>query len=320
MRSQRIGRNNKTPPHVSRALLNPARGAVRESWRWIDSSGAVRTFVLLAIAALLTACSPIALVNVAVPEKGYTRTADLPYAEHSRQTLDVYTPTSSSAQPRPVVVFFYGGGWESGRRGDYRFVAEALTSRGFVTVIPDYRVYPEVVFPDFLLDAAKATRWVRRYITGFGGDPDRIFIMGHSAGAYLAAMLALDPQYIEEVGLSRAQIRGMIGLAGPYDFTPIRGETLRKIFGPESEEPHTQPINYVDGHNPPMLLITGGKDITVRPGNTYRLASKIKMYGGPVKMIELPDADHTDVIVQLAAPFRGDGEVLQAVTDFVRGH
>jgi len=168
-----------------------------------------QALLVIATAVLFASCSPIALLNVAVPEKGYRRTADLPYAEHSRQTLDVYTPTSSSnGHPRPVVVFFYGGGWESGRRGDYRFVAEALTSQGFVAVIPDYRVYPEVTFPDFLLDAAKATRWVRRYITGFDGDPDRIFIMGHSAGAYLVAMLALDPQYLDEVGLTRAQIRG----------------------------------------------------------------------------------------------------------------
>jgi acetyl esterase/lipase len=276
-------------------------------------------FSLLALAMVFAACSPLALLNAVVPRNGYTRTADLSYGQHARQRLDVYAPTVlSDAASRPVVVFFYGGSWESGDRADYRFVAQALASQGVVAVLPDYRVYPEVRFPDFIADGASALRWAKDHAARFGGDPDRLFVMGHSAGAHIAAMLALDPRYLRAVNMSPRQLRGMIGLAGPYDFLPLQSETLKTIFGPSDERWRSQPINFVDGSNPPMLLITGTDDTTVSPGNSARLAAKVRARGGPVAVKTFPDVAHAGLIVRLAEPFRGDGAVLGAITEFVR--
>lgn len=270
-------------------------------------------------AAAFAACSPLTLLNAVVPSNGYVRSADFPYGELPRQRLDVYVPAAArTEQLKPVVIFFYGGGWESGDRIDYRFVGEALTSRGNIVVVPDYRLYPEVLFPGFMADGAQAVRWVKRNIERFGGDPGRIFLMGHSSGAHIAAMLTLDNQYLESVGMKSTDVRGMIGLAGPYDFLPFERESSKIIFGPETEYWRSQPINYVDGSNPPLLLMTGDHDDVVHPGNTENLAAKITARGGVVQKVEYAGVGHAGILLQLAAPFRRDGEVLQAVSEFVK--
>lgn len=281
-----------------------------------------RFIILLAVAllAVLAACSPLSLLNVLVPGGGYTRTTDLAYSDLPRQKLDVYVPTKAGPGPKPVVIFFYGGSWDSGDRADYRFAAEALTSQGFVAVLPDYRLYPEVLFPDFLDDAARAARWVKDNIARHGGDPNRIFLMGHSAGAHIAAMLTLDAEYLARVKLAPKDFSGMIGLAGPYDFLPLKKPTLKIIFGPEKGRWRSQPINYVTGNNPPMLLLFGKQDTVVNPGNTERLAAKVKSMGGLVTVVEFPDFGHIDIASTLATPFRGDGAVLNAVAQFIRAH
>lgn len=277
--------------------------------------------LLLSTAALLGGCSSLRILDALVPTDGYAANTALSYGTLARQKLDVYEPTGAiNRQARPVVVFFYGGGWEAGDRAGYRFVAHALTSQGFVAVIPDYRVYPEVRFPEFVHDAAQAVRWTTDNIERFGGDPREIFLMGHSAGAHIAAMLTLDPEYLRQARVAPSALRGTIGLAGPYDFLPLRSDTLKAIFGPEPQRWRSQPINYVNGQNPPMLLMTGTADGTVSPGNSQRLASKIKAHGGPVRLVEYADIGHADIVVRLAAPFRGDGEVLRAIVAFVRRH
>jgi acetyl esterase/lipase len=255
--------------------------------------------------------------GVAAPGSGYTRTADLAYGQFARQKLDVYAPTDrDAAKLRPVVVFFYGGGWEIGRRERYRFVAKALTREGLIAVVPDYRVYPDAVFPDFVFDAAKAMRWTKDNIAHFGGDPGRMFVMGHSAGAHIAALLTLDPAYLKSVDMAPAQLRGMIGLAGMYDFLPLRNERLEFIFGPEPDRWRSQPINFVDGSNPPMLLVTGDDDGTVPPRNTHRLAAKIRAANGRVAVIEYRGMGHTEVLTALATSWIG--KVRKAVAAFVR--
>lgn len=270
--------------------------------------------------AMAAACSPLPILNAVVPTDGYDRVVDIAYGDNPRQKLDVYAPhDTAGARLRPVVVFFYGSRWESGDRAGYRFAAEALTSQGVVTVVPDYRGYPEVRFPDFVFDAAAAVRWTQNNAARFGGDRDRLFVMGHSSGAHIAALLTLDDEYLKSVGMRPRDLRGMIGLAGPYDFLPLSDKTLMEIFGPEAERARSQPINYVNGKNPPMLLLVGNQDRVVDPGNTTRLAAKIVAAGGPVRVVEFPEYGHAEMVAKLAAPLRGNGDLLKAVTDFVRG-
>ena len=240
----------------------------------------------------------------------------LPYADQARGTLDVYQPRQGSLGA-PVVVFIYGGSWQSGDKALYRFVGELLASRGVVAVIPDYRIYPAVRYPDFLRDNALAVRFARDHAQAWGADPHRLFLMGHSAGAYNVAMLALDRRWLARVGLEPGtDIAGVIGLAGPYDFLPLKDGTLKIIFGPEDARADTQPINHVDGRSPPMLLLAGAKDTTVDPGNTTRLAASIRLHGGKVTTRIVPGRGHVRLLASLI-PAIGGRALLDEVCNFV---
>lgn len=269
---------------------------------------------------LLTACSPVNLLNAMVPSHGFTVQRDIAYGELARQRLDIYQPTQRRAGKNPVVVFFYGGGWEGGDKKDYKFVGEALSSHGLTVVIADYRVYPEVVFPDFIEDAAAAVAWTKANIDSFGADPDQLFIAGHSAGAHIASMLVLNDEYLKKYALTPDDVIGMIGLAGPYDFLPLKSDTLKTIFGPEDLRWQSQPINFVQGDNPPMLLMVGERDLTVWPRNSFRLADKITAAGGEVALKKFPDYGHVAMVAKLAKPLRGDGAILQPMLEFIDQH
>ncbi|MGC8524154.1 MAG: alpha/beta hydrolase [Acidibrevibacterium sp.] len=225
------------------------------------------------------------LLNRLSPRRGITIRQGVAYGPGPRHRLDVYSPArAAAAAPVPAVVFFYGGGWEEGDRGIYRFVGAALAARGIVTLVPDYRLYPEVRFPAFMEDAAAAVAWARSFLTTLGGDPGRLFLMGHSAGAQIATLLALDPRYLRAAGAGGLRIAGVIGLAGPYDFLPLRSPTLKAIFGPEAAWPASQPITYASAAAPPMLLAAGTADRVVDPGNTERLAARLRAVGAAVEM------------------------------------
>ncbi|MBW4092838.1 MAG: alpha/beta hydrolase, partial [Proteobacteria bacterium] len=242
-----------------------------------------RTALPVLLLMLLAACSPVGVLNALAPQAGVAVHDDIAYAAGPRHALDVYAPTRPAADA-PVVVFFYGGGWEDGNRGMYRFVGATLAARGVVTVIPDYRLYPEVRFPAFMHDAAAAVAWTRAHVGAYGGDPDRLFLMGHSAGGQIATLLALDGTYLHAVGMTPRDIVGVIGLAGPYDFLPLHSATLKAIFGPRAERPLSQPIRYVTPDAPPMLLAAGTADHTVDPGNTRRLAARLRADDVPVEV------------------------------------
>lgn len=277
----------------------------------------VLTSFLASVSCLLSACSPVNTLNALVPETGYTRVGEVAYGSKSRQQLDVYIPTTGRAEA-PAVIFFYGGSWQWGDRKDYKFVAEALASQGIFVVIPDYRVYPDVVFPAVVEDAAAVVDWSHRELHNYGYQTRDLFVMGHSAGAHLAAMLTLDPHYLRAHDLSNRIITGMIGLAGPYDFLPLKDDTLKTIFGPEADRWRSQPINYVNGDNPPMLLMHGKNDLTVWPRNSERLADKIQQKGGSVTLDMVPGYGHRLLVATLARPLRGRGRVLTPVLDFIR--
>ena len=279
-----------------------------------------RIIVLLAACSAglpLAGCSATDVVNVLVPGKGYVEKAGLSYGDGPRQKLDVYVP-AAAAKPAPVVIFFYGGGWTAGDKDMYLFAGQAFASRGFVTVIPDYRLYPEVSYPAFLQDAAAAVRWTVDHIAGQGGDPRRIYLVGHSAGAYIAAMLTLDRRWLGAVGLDpRRQIRAMVGLAGPYDFLPLDTDQLKAIFGPPDQWPSTQPINHVEGDGPPMLLVAGAEDDVVRPANVAHLAGRIRAKGGLVEEKYYYGIGHMKLVGALAAPLRFVAPVLDDTADFM---
>lgn len=265
-----------------------------------------------------SACSPVGLLNAMAPEEGIVREADVAYGPSARQHLDVYAPAAPPAagRPYPVIVFFYGGGWEDGDRSLYRFLGQTLASCGVVTVIPDYRVYPEVTFPAFMEDAAQAVVWTRQHAGMFGGDPDRLFIMGHSAGAQIATLLVLDREYLQAAGMS-APVAGVIGLAGPYDFLPLKSATLKAIFGPESGWMRSQPIAYVAPGAPPMLLATGSDDTTVDPGNTQRLAARSRAAGNSVTATVYPSIGHRMLVGAFARPLTFLAPVRRDVLDFI---
>lgn len=280
----------------------------------------MRSAVSAGLVWLGTACSPVTVLNAVIPEQGYQRMSDIAYGEAPRQKLDIYLARQYNGQQRSTVVFFYGGSWESGQKDQYKFVAEALTSAGFDVVIPDYRVHPDVRFPAFVDDGAAALSWVKQYLADYGGQSDRLFVAGHSAGAHIAALLALDEQYLERYGLRPEQINGMIGLAGPYDFLPLKSDTLKTIFGPEQTRWRSQPINFVDGSNPPVLLLVGNNDLTVLPKNSRNLAAKIREKNGNVELVEFKDYGHVAMVAKLARPLRGDGRLLETISAFIHQH
>jgi acetyl esterase/lipase len=241
----------------------------------------------------------------------------LAYTSGDRGHCDVYSRRRPGPRA-PVAVFLYGGSWQSGDKGLYGFVGRSLASRGIITVIPDYRVYPQVRYPTFLRDNALAVAFAERHAAEWGGDPDRLFLIGHSAGAYNAAMLALDHRWLGEVGLeSRRDLAGVVGLAGPYDFLPLRDTTLKIIFGPEGQRPDTQPINHVDGHAASLLLLAGDRDRTVDPRNSTRLAAEIRAHGGSASVRISPGLGHVGLLTSISGLFRRRGGVLDQVAAFI---
>ena len=290
-------------------------------------------YLMVLMASLSTACAPVKILNSLVPEDGYTIVAAVPYGTLDRQKLDIYLPKSdiksidklgnksqAKIANKKVIIFYYGGNWDSGERANYKFVAEALTSQGFIVVIPDYRLYHDVLFPAFMADPASAAKWVKMHISQYGGDANQVFLSGHSAGAHIAVMLAVNPEYLAVQSLKPSDFIGVIGLAGPYDFLPLKSERLKIIFGAESTLWKSQPINFVDGKAPPILLAVGKKDTTVLPRNTYNLAEKIKENNGIVQVAEFESYNHIDMVAKLAKPLRGDGELLKVMTQFIEAH
>ena len=259
--------------------------------------------------------SPADLLNLWPPSGAWEEHRGLAYGQGQRQKLDVYRPRH--AAKAPVVVFFYGGSWQGGSRGLYPFVGASLAAQGVVTVVPDYSIFPLARFPTFVEDAARAVRFARTSAAQWGGDPLRLVLMGHSAGAYVAAMLSFDRQWLEQVGLnSQTDLAGFIGLAGPYDFLPIESRTLRTIFG-GANRTETQPISFVTGKEAPSLLITARRDRLVSPGNSRRMAAKIRDHGGVAEELTYGGVGHLTLIGAFAPGLRVLAPVLRDATQFV---
>ncbi len=246
------------------------------------------------------------------------------YGDHPQQHLFAWRPAGrDDGTPLPVLVFFHGGGWHSGRPEDYAFVARNFAPEGFVVVVAGYRLNEAGRYPAMLEDSAAAVRWTRDHAAELGGDPARIYLMGHSAGAYNAVMLALDPQWLERVGLERAglpdgAIAGAIGLAGPYDFYPFDKDSSRNAFGHVATPAQTQPVTFARAGAPPLLLLTGDEDTIVRPRNTRALVQAQAAAGDPAQSDVFAGMDHKDIVMALARPFDRDARVKRAVLGFLR--
>ncbi|ATW02904.1 hypothetical protein CHN51_04680 [Sphingorhabdus sp. YGSMI21] len=290
---------------------------------------------LVMIAIIILACGGFALwflaqpgpkqldmVNNIVPGDSDARllVQDQSYDDELGLGLNIWTPETLADEPLPVVVFIYGGGWRAGAKDQYAFAGRALANRGYMVVLPDYRLFPNTRFPGFLEDSAKALAWVHDNIATHGGDPERIFLSGQSAGAYNAMMLALDRQWLGREGKSPDLIRGVAALAGPYDFYPFDSETTKQSFGEYPDPEMTQPVNFVRADAPPLWLSSGSNDTQVRPRNSKILRDRILAAGGDAEYVEYPDIDHLEIMMALAKPFRHKAPVLDDMVAFFDHH
>ncbi|QLC25909.1 alpha/beta hydrolase [Parasphingopyxis algicola] len=281
---------------------------------------ALLTAALLAVAlgVFLYTADRLILFNRLVPkDAGSERIGqDIAFGDAARQRLDIYAPEERGGDAAlPVIVFIHGGGWRAGDKAGYEFAGRALAARGFVTVVPNYRLSPDVHFPAFVEDGAAALRWVRANIAERGGDPDRIVMVGHSAGAHIAAMLAMDERWL---GADRAAIAGWVGMAGPYDFLPLDTPSTRGAFGRVPDLAVTQPINYAGEGDPPALLLHGSADDTVKPRQSRRLTARLETAGVPVRHIVYDGIGHIRIMTALSRWTRGSVPSLADIEQFAR--
>ncbi|WP_292071892.1 alpha/beta hydrolase [Brevundimonas sp. UBA7534] len=278
-----------------------------------------RGLIAPALASLAAACSPLVLLDRFGPRDAGARRIrrSIAYGDHPRQRMDVYTPSRPGAFP--TLVFFYGGGWNSGSRDLYGWAAQALASRGFVVFLPDYRLVPEVVFPVFIEDAAAATARAADLAPTYGGDAGRLAVLGHSAGAYLALMIALDARYMMAAGRPDV-IRAAVGLAGPYEFLPLNVASSIDAFGAAPDPAQTQPVTFARGDAPPVWLGHGADDTVVHDEDTLILNDRIRAAGGRSTARIYPGLNHADLIATFSPLFRKKAPVLHDVVAFLRQH
>ena len=274
-----------------------------------------------AIAALVSGCSGAQVLDRLVAHDTYHGPTGVAYGPDPRQLLDVYQPATDTVPGgAPVVLFFYGGNWTRGERADYRFVGEALAANGIIAVVADYRLSPQVHYDGVLEDCALALQWTLAHAAGLGGDPARVMVMGHSAGAYNAAMLALDPRWLAALGLAPKRLAGWIGLAGPYDFLPIRDPEVQVAFGWPQTPADSQPLLYAATKAPRTLLLAARNDTVVdAQRNTVGLATRLRAAGTEIEVRIFDHIGHVTTVAALARPLDWLAPVLPTVVAFVRG-
>jgi acetyl esterase/lipase len=278
--------------------------------------GRGRAALLAALALAAGGCSPRRMAEGLLLGSHFVRTPGLAYGAEARQRLDVYRPRTVR-RGAPVVVFLYGGRWQSGSADEYRLLGDAMTRRGWIAVVADYRLYPAVRFPAWVQDAALAVRWARDNAARFGGDPENVVVVGHSAGAHTAALLALDERWLREAGVPAGAVRGFAALAGPVD-TVWTDPDVQALMGPPAGWPATYPATHVDGTEPPLLLLHGADDETVSPRSSLRLAARIQERGGCARAIVYRGVGHVKIIVAAAVPRISSAPVLDDLAAFVR--
>lgn len=274
---------------------------------------------LVLVSTTVVSCGGLAFTAANAPAffGNFERRADLAYGAHPRQRLDVYVPDDGAGHAAPpIVIFWYGGSFERGRKSQYRFVGAALARQGYVAVLPDYRVYPEVRFPGFIDDGAQAIAWVVSHAAEIGGDPARIYLAGHSAGAHIAGMLAYDADRLARVGVRPGAIRGFIGLSGPYALDP-NSDALRAIFAAPYGFDDWQPVKRVRPGAPRALLLHGEGDTVVSVGHARAMAAALNAAGVPVDLRTYPGRGHADTVAAFAAAAPDKLPVLAEIRHFI---
>ena len=262
-------------------------------------SGRAGRLAALALVLVVGGCSATKFFFANAPESfsGIDRRLDLPYGDDVRQRLDVYQP--HGAANRPVVIFWYGGSWTEGNKSEYRFVGATLAERGFIAVLPDYRLYPQAAFPLFDEDGARAVAWVEQHAQEFGGDPRNIILMGHSAGGHTAAFLAYNHAFLQKFGADPQCISGLVGLSGTYVLVPDT-DTLRATFPSPYTEKDWQPIRFVDERSPPTLLLHGLDDKEVLPQEAIELRDALLAVHVRVDLHLYAHRGHGDTVASFA--------------------
>jgi acetyl esterase/lipase len=266
------------------------------------------------------------MINKIITSGGLRVTRNVPFGPHPRHRMDIYQPPAKRCatslregrdESLPVIVYVYGGIWQFGDRRDYEFLASSLARQGFVVVVPDYRVFPDVIFPRFLDDKAAAVAWVFENIATFGGSADAVFLMGHSSGAYDVVMLGLDGKYLAAAGADAARIAGVIGMSGPYELQPSYDPVMHEIFSGPKDLRVFQPISYVREDAPPALLVHGARDVLIPPRNTAVLAGLIRAAGGAVETRIYPKLGHVGIVLACLPHFAWRGPLLREIVQFV---
>ena len=280
----------------------------------------MKLLVIAMTCVLLTGCTKLlfATANTATLTFEGESVKDIAYGDLPRQRLDIYVPEDASSQPRPVVVFFHGGRWSFGSKNQYEFVGTRLASMGYVAVLPNTRLYPEVKFPTFVEDAAASVAWVQANIGKYGGTR-QLFISGHSSGAHIGALVVANSRYLKDAGGSAKHINGFIGMAGPYDFTP-KAEDLRDMFGPPEHFPDMVVSNYIDGDEPPFALMYSKNDETVHISNLRKLKARIEAQHGQVETYLYEDGGHTGTVAALSWANPANLPVADDMRTFIERH
>lgn len=244
---------------------------------------------------------------------------NIAYGSEDWQKLDIYIPENSTEEKLPVVTFFYGGRWTDGSKDLYRFIGKAFNDKGYIVVIPDYSKYPDVKFPAFVNDAAAAIAWTYKNIDQYGGDHKNLFVSGHSSGAHIGALAFADARYLKEFDLTPNIVAAFAGMAGPYDFVP-QDNDLKDMFGPPDQYPQMRVTTFIDGSEPPMLLLWGENDKAVWERNHKLLSEKILEKGGDVEVKTYKDIDHVGIIAALTWFMRGKAPVYEDILSFFEKH
>lgn len=243
-------------------------------------------------------------------------TRHVPYGPLPRQRLDIYRP--KGGYTKAVILYLYGGGWVSGARWYYRLFGRMMAARGYAVVVPDYHLYPNARYPAFVEDAALAFKWTHDHAAQLGGSSARLFVMGHSAGAHISALLALDPRHLARHGLKPSHIRGVVGLAGPYTLDPMKWKGLKDIFALSVAEPHAaRPIKLARAGAPPMLLLHGERDRIVGSHASVNLAGALDGAGSKAEAKVYPRIGHFEIFAAYLWGWRWRASVLKDTEAFI---